>query len=98
MIYPRNDSQLYDAKSNAGEIWKSPQKRAVQLKCQWIFQVGKAAFRLILRRAESDQDKAASTADRLAFVNHIPDEFKTFQGNLEGLEVLGVQSNVSTIT
>ena len=84
-ISKNDDTQLYKIsndkdkdKKGAKQIYKSPRQCVVLLDSEWIFQIGKATFRLKPRRVPTEQDKAAFTADRLAFVRQIPEEFRTF--------------------
>ncbi|KND86533.1 Cell division control protein 15 [Tolypocladium ophioglossoides CBS 100239] len=94
-----DDTQLYNIiEDNAEQIWRSPRQCVVQLNREYIFEIGKAKFRLVPRRAPSEEDEAAFAAERLDFIRQIPDEFKTLQVTLERLQALGMQSDTSTNT
>ena len=94
------NSNLYD-KDMPQQIWKSPRKCVVLLTREWFFEIGCARFRLIPRRAESDQDKAAFADEKLAFVQQpVPEGYEgTYEGTLERLCGLGLpSSHASTST
>ncbi|KAJ9137663.1 Cell division control protein 15 [Pleurostoma richardsiae] len=97
-----DDTQLFkigkDNKKAEEQICTSPRRCVVLLDKEWIFEIDKAVFRLIPRRAATDQDNAAFASERLAFVHQIPDEFRTFEWTIERLDAMGIQSDRSTMT
>lgn len=94
-----DDTQLYTIDGDSTEqIWRSPRQCVVLLNREYIFEIGNAEFRLIPRWAPSKEDEAAFAAERLDFIRQIPDESKTLQGTVAGLQALGMQSGASTNT
>ncbi|KAM4067316.1 kinase [Hirsutella rhossiliensis] len=96
-----DDTQLYSTcQKSSKHIDQSPRQCVVRLDSEYIFQIGSAEFRLIPRRALTEQDKAAFAAERLDFVRQIPEASKTFPFHqaIEELQALDMQSRSSETT
>ncbi|KAH9906990.1 protein kinase-like domain-containing protein [Xylariomycetidae sp. FL2044] len=98
-ISKKNDTELFTLNDNERakyHMGHSPRQCVVLRNKRYFFSVGMAVFQLVMQEITTDQDMAASTEERLAFVRNIPPEVKILETTREGLEALGIPSGAST--
>ncbi|KAI1080581.1 kinase-like domain-containing protein [Whalleya microplaca] len=86
------------------QIWKTPRQCVVVLAYdhyndrdrKWIFKLGQAVFHLIPSRAQG-RDEARFTEEKIAFAGQA-DLDRTYEGTMQQLDALGLQSELRTAT
>ncbi|KIH87765.1 hypothetical protein SPBR_04785 [Sporothrix brasiliensis 5110] len=77
---------------SSNQILRRPRQCVVQLESDWILNIGGAKFHLRPRKAGNDKTKAALAAERHAFLQQIPEEYRTFEGMQSGPSVATAKS------